>query len=337
MNHSNVYSDLSRICAVLLFLLPGSTCISAQEKTKYDPLQIPKSYVPPTKDLTVEDKKRSRKIPVKVYLPQQKQTAPVVLFSHGLGGSRDGCRYLGQHWAKRGYVAVFVQHPGSDESVWKNVPARQRMTALRKAANSKNYWLRVKDIPAVLDQLQNWNASKDHTLAGRLDMKRIGMSGHSFGAVTTQAVSGQSAMGGRISFADPRIKAAIAFSPSSPRRGDPKDAFSRVKIPWLLMTGTKDLAVIGGADVKSRLAVFPALPVGSKYELVLDKAEHSAFTERRSPGDKEKRNPNHHRAVLALSTAFWDAYLRDDKAARVWLDGKGPRTILQAKDRWRKK
>ena len=71
---------------------------------------------------------------------------------------------------------------------------------------------------------------------------------------------------------------------------------------------------------ESRLLVYPALPPGSKYELVLDKAEHSVFTEGRLPGDKEKRNPNHHRAILAVTTAFWDAYLRDDSEARRWLD-----------------
>jgi len=55
------------------------------------------------------------------------------------------------------------------------------------------------------------------------------------------------------------------------------------------------------------------------------------------PGDKEARNPNHHRAILALSTAFWDAYLRGDAAARAWLDGDGPRSVLEPKDRWQKK
>jgi len=36
------------------------------------------------------------------------------------------------------------------------------------------------------------------------------------------------------------------------------------------MTGTKDVAPVGAADLESRLAVFPALPPGGKYELVLD-------------------------------------------------------------------
>jgi hypothetical protein len=163
------------------------------------------------------------------------------------------------------------------------------------------------------------------------------MSGHSFGAVTTQAVSGQKTQRGTALFTDPRIDAAIIMSPSSPNAGSPESAFGEVSIPWLLMTGTKDLAIIGNADMKSRLAVFPALPPGGKYELVLDGAEHSAFTERALPGDTEPRNPNHHRVILALSTAFWDAYLRGDDAAKKWLDGDGPESLLEEGDRWLRK
>jgi predicted dienelactone hydrolase len=141
-----------------------------------------------------------------------------------------------------------------------------------------------------------------------------------------------------ISRADQRIKAAIAFSPSGPRQnGDPKQAFGDVKIPWMLMTGTKDTAPIGDQDVKSRLSVFPALPAGAKYELVLNNAEHSAFTDRALPGDQQKRNPNHHRVILALSTAFWDAYLRQDAQAKAWLDGDGPKSLLEPGDHWQRK
>jgi hypothetical protein len=153
--------------------------------------------------------------------------------------------------------------------------------------------------------------------------------------VTTQAVSGQAAplVGQR--FTDKRIRAAISFSPSSPRRGDAARAFGSVSIPWMLMTGTKDTAPIGDQTVESRLAVYPNLPASiDKYELVLDHAEHSAFTDRALPGDRERRNPNHHRAILALSTAFWDAYLRDDPAARAWLQGAGAKSVLDPQDRW---
>ena len=89
-------------------------------------------------------------------------------------------------------------------------------------------------------------------------------------------------------------------------------AFGSVKIPWMLMTGTKDTSPIGGQTVETRLAVFPALAAGDKYELVLNNAEHSVFTDRALPGDREPRDPNHHRVILALSTAFWDAFVKQN-------------------------
>jgi predicted dienelactone hydrolase len=303
----------------------------------YDPLAVTDPNHIQTLDLTVKDDARNREIPIRVYLPATKSPQPVVLFSHGLGGSRNGSVYLGNHWAARSYVAVFLQHPGSDTSVWQDKPAGERMDAMRQAANLQNFLLRAKDVHAVLDQLEHWNVSNDHPLAKRLDMNHVGMSGHSFGAITTQAVSGQMVTGLRQTLTDPRIKAAVIMSPSSPIRGNAKQAFARVAIPWLLMTGTKDVAPIGNADVPSRLAVFASLPPGHKYELVLDRAEHSAFSDRALPIDTEKRNPNHHRVILALSTAFWDAYLRENPAAQAWLDGDGPRSLLEKDDRWEAK
>jgi predicted dienelactone hydrolase len=303
--------------------------------TAYDPLAVPVGP-PETVDLLVVDASRQREVPLRVYLPRNEAPAAVVLFSHGLGGSREGSSYLGLHWALRGYVAVFLQHPGSDASVWQDVPARARRAAMEDAASARNLLLRVRDVTAVLDQLERWNAERGHVLTGRLDHRRVGMSGHSFGAVTTQVVAGQRARGGR-SLADERIRAAIAMSPSWRGRGDATAAFGTVAIPWLLMTGTQDLAPIGGADLGSRLAVFPALPPGGKYELVLEGAEHSAFTDRALPGDSAPRNPDHHRTILALSTAFWDAWLQRDEAARRWLDGEGPRSVLDQSDRWQRK
>ena len=303
----------------------------------YDPLAVSANASVQTADLTVYDAARKRDIPIRVYLPQKKYPAPVVLFSHGLGGSREGNVFMGYHWAGRGYVSIFIQHPGSDTGVWQDKPPGQRMASMRRAASIENLMLRVEDVHAVLDQLEIWTKADRHVLAGRMDLMRVGMSGHSFGAVTTQAVSGQTTAGGLLSFTDARIRAAIAFSPSCPRLANPKRAFGKVKIPWMLMTGTKDVAIIGDADVESRLAVFPALPPGSKYELVLYNAEHSAFTDRALPGDKIPRNPNHHKVILALSTAFWDAYLGNNPEARIWLDGYGPRSIMEKRDRWQKK
>jgi len=316
----------------------GLACWASAATVAYDPLEKdadPESIK--TLDTAFTYGRQNREIPVLVYLPPGDKKHPVVIFSHGLGGSRKGSAYLGKHWAASGYVTVFIQHPGSDESVMEGLPPLKRYAALKKAASLRSTLDRVRDIPASIDQLAKWNKETNHPLKGRCDLKRVGMSGHSFGALTTQFVSGQQ-MGNRgRTFTDKRIKAALPMSPSGPRRGSAETAFGEVSIPWLLMTGTEDDSPIGDFEPEDRLRVFPALPSKGKYELVLWNAEHSAFTERRLPGDKKRRNPNHHRAILAISTAFWDAYLKNRKDALAWLDGDGPRTILEPKDRWQKK
>lgn len=322
---------------VLIGCLSSVAARLCAAEAAYDPLRVAEGPRPAVTNLTVRDVPRGRDVPVKIYMPAGTNAAPVVLFSHGLGGSCENNPYLGEHWARRGYAVVFVQHPGSDESVWKGRAAGGRLAAMREAASAQNFALRVKDIPAVLAWLARWNAEPGHALSGRLDVSRVGMSGHSFGAVTTQAVSGQRFPLGLADFTEPRIRAAVAFSPSAPKRGSAERAFGEVRIPWLLMTGTKDTSFINDTTVEARLAVYPALPPGGKYELVLEGAEHSAFGDRALPGDREARNPNHHRAILALSTAFWDAYLREDAAARAWLDGPAARGVLEPGDRWQRK
>jgi len=323
----------TRILVVLQMSL-GLAFTAAAADGRYDPLATNDCAAPKVVNLTVTDAVRNRDIPLRVYLPTNTAPVPVILFSHGLGGNREGSQFLGQHWAARGYVAVFLQHPGSDDSVWKATAVKNRKQAMNQAASLDNFLLRVQDVPAVLNQLKIWNSTTNHALAGRMNLNKIGMSGHSFGAVTTEAVSGENLAITGQQFTDPRIRAAIAFSPSIPKAGSVDKAFGSVKIPWLLMTGTKDVAPIGDTGVASRLAVYPALQGAPKYEVVLYNAEHSVFTDRPLPGDHEPRNPNHHRVILALSTAFWDAYLRDDADALAWLSSNRPRTLMEADDRW---
>ena len=301
----------------------------------YDPLAKPPPAQARFHDLEFTDAARNRKLPVRVWLPASGKPEPVLLFSHGLGGSREGAAYLAEHWSARGFVVVCLQHPGSDDSVWKSSKVGQRRVDMQKAANAENLLLRAGDVPAVLDQLEKWNAEPNHLLSGKLDTSRIGMSGHSFGAMTTQLLAGQTLAGK--SFADTRVKAALPMSPSPPRIGNDRRAFAGVKIPCLLMTGTLDDSPIGNTRPEDRRLVFPALPPGNKYELVLDKARHSAFSDRLLPGDGLARDPNHHRVILALSTAFWDAHLRGNGEALVWLNGNKPREVMIAADLWQKK
>lgn len=311
-----------------LLLLACAGIVSAA----YDPLAVPEGKV---ESLTfeVKDAVRDRVLPIRVYLPAGKAAAPVVLFSHGLGGSRDNNPYLGNHWAKRGYVVVFMQHPGSDESVWKDVPQGKRMEAMKRAASTDSFLKRVKDVPAVIDALADWNKKPEHPLRQRMDLEHIGMSGHSFGANTTQAVAGQGFARDRVSFNEARIDAAVMMSPSPPALGDPAAAFSPIRIPCLLMTGTRDDSPIGNSKAEDRLKVFPHLEKAAAWQVVFDQADHMSFSDRDLMG-KPQRDARYHKAILALSTAFWDAQIKGNDDAKKWLKGDEAKAVLRPEDRW---
>jgi dienelactone hydrolase len=324
-----------RLGVAFALLLGASHGSQSWCQEAYDPLRLPATSPVQAIELTVDDEARARKIPLRVCLPSATKPAPVVIYSHGLGGSRNGSKFLGQHLAARGYLVVYIQHPGSDDSVWRNEPLRTRMSSMKSAASAENLKLRCEDVKSLLDQLERWNAKPGHPLADRVAMEHIGMSGHSFGAHTTQAVAGQNFPLIRHKFLDTRIDAAIAYSPSSPPIGDLKTIFGKVNVPWLLMTGTQDVSPIGGQSVESRTAVYANLTDAiDKYEVVLFGAEHAVFTDVGARSGNRGTVAEHHRTILALTTAFWDAYLHDDAKAREWLAGDQVKTVLDEKDRW---
>ena len=78
-----------------------ATCVGSAiaADPSYDPVSISNPRKAETVDTAVADASRSREIPLRVYLPATMAPAPVVLFSHGLGGSRAGNPYLGEHWS----------------------------------------------------------------------------------------------------------------------------------------------------------------------------------------------------------------------------------------------
>ncbi|MEM6916373.1 MAG: acetylhydrolase [Verrucomicrobiota bacterium] len=268
------------------------------------------------------DEARNRTVPVKIYLPAESEASPLVLFSHGLGGSREGNPYLGNHWAAHGYVVVFLQHAGSDRGVWESVKMAERINALKEAANVRSAIARYEDVPFVIDQLEAWNTEEGHALEGRLDLERIGMSGHSFGAHTTQAVMGQKFPVDR-SFQEPRLQAFLAFSPSTSKQMSPEESFGEVEAPVLLMTGTKDGSPLEPEmNPETRTRVYGGLSPGNKFQLVLEDAEHFAFSEGGDGFRDRKRIDHHHPAILKISTLFWNAYLKGEESARSLLQSE---------------
>ena len=269
------------------------------------------------------DAKRNRHVPVKIYFPPGGTGPfPVIIFSHGLGGSREGYEYLGRYWANRGYVSVHLQHLGSDAAVWEDSPITNLLTDMRKAAaNLENAANRPLDVSFAIDQLERLNL-ESALFKNRLDLARLGVAGHSFGAFTTLAVAGQVFImpaGREISYADSRVKAAIAMSAPVPARTNTFDrAFGKIKIPVLHMTGTADYSPIGETHPEERRVAFDHIHGADQFLLTLAGGDHNVFggVSRQVSPEKETQFKE---LICESSTSFWDAYLKGNAKAKAWL------------------
>ncbi|MDB5498241.1 MAG: hypothetical protein JWP28_2272 [Phenylobacterium sp.] len=98
---------------------------------------------------------------------------PVILFSHGFGGTARMMAWFGAPLARAGYVVIAVDHPGNN--------GMDKMTA----AGAILWWDRAQDLRAALDAVK-----ADPAIGPHLDLKRIGVSGFSAGGFTSLVSAG---------------------------------------------------------------------------------------------------------------------------------------------------
>lgn len=319
------------LAAVLLSLVVAATHVLGADADYAAPGRFAVREI----DVTWTDPARHRDVPLRIRLPAGQQRLPTILFSHGLGGSTAGGQEWGEQWASRGFAVIHVQHPGSDESLWKDKPASERWSSLWGGANVQQFLARVADIKFVVAELGRRQAAGD-ALVVPLDLDRLGMSGHSFGAITTLYLGGQRLpvtvpeLLGR-GIAEPRFKAFLAFSPQAIGK-DAGHEFARFPRPALLVTGTLDNVSFGGVGTTpaDRLLPFEAMAAaGNKFLLVVEDADHRFFngvrgmrdyrSGRRTDIDFAAVEQRGYRLIKSVSTAYWLAYLADDAAAMRWL------------------
>ena len=282
------------------------------------------------RDELVDEQRDGREVPIKFYYPvleDDSAQVPLVIWSHGLGGSRDGAGFLARFVASNGYAVLNTQHIGTDSSLWEGKPGHP-WDNIRKAEITQETALnRYQDVPFVLDQLPAWIAAQDD-VAGLVDLDTLGMSGHSFGAITTQIMAGQKVLqdDDLISLKEDRFKAAIAYSPSPPFGYDQASfdtLFADITAPVLYMTGSEDDSPITGKDYRYRIPVFDNSRGDDQYMVVLDDADHMVFAGSRGKLGKNEKRDLHEEQIKILSLAFWDAYLKDDPDAKNWFSGQG--------------
>ncbi|WP_158944543.1 dienelactone hydrolase family protein [Granulicella sp. S190] len=268
---------------------------------------------------------------------------PVVMLSHGTGGSAMQMAWLGTVLARHGYIAVAVNHPGNN--------ALEPYTAEGFAL----WWERAIDISDAVDALL-----KDSTFGPRVDATRIGAAGFSIGgytvlelagARTTQAdflaacaaeptlptcrvpemknfgspeditarvkaTSAESLARGGDSYRDPRIRAVFAVAPAV-GQAFREDAFREVGIPVAMVVGAADPIAPAAANAAKFKKLMPRseltiLPGEVSHYTFLDtctdagKAKLGVYCADAAGVDREKV----HATVTSMAVKFFDQNLR---------------------------
>lgn len=308
-------------------------------------------YTVDRREASWHDEARNRDVPVCIYTPHVEKAEglraakfPLIIFSHGMGGSRDGYAYIGKHLASHGYVVIHPTHAGSDtkairEAMLKNSGGgriRDRLKGGKKGgegliaentSDPDNLRNRPRDVSFVIDAVK-----KDEKLEAMTDLERIGVAGHSFGAYTSLAVAGMTVdlpegpEGGKgKSFREPRVKAVVAMSPQGEgAMGITKGSWEKVAAPVLTLTGTKDYGQ-GQMAAAWRRQPFDSIKGVPDYIVTIRDASHMTFADNAGAKIKgETPSPDHAkhlRYVKMATTAFFDAYVRGDQTALKWIQG----------------
>lgn len=270
---------------------------------------------------------------------------PLVLLSHGSGGSGLQLAWLGTYLAAHGYIAAAVDHPGNN--------ALEPYTL----QGFMLWWLRARDISVVLDHLL-----ADPEFTPRIDKGRIGAAGFSLGgytmielaggvanpqavldfcesprsqgtcnihefpdliAKTNQALKNDSAFAaafahGNQSYRDPRVRAVFAIAPAIAVAFSP-ETLARISIPIEIVAGAAD-PLAPPADNAEYLARHIA---HAKVTILPGGVAHYTFLDPCGPAGKQSKDlavycadaPGVdrqlvHQKVAAMAAHFFDANLR---------------------------
>ncbi|MGF1939034.1 MAG: alpha/beta hydrolase [Nostoc sp. ChiQUE02] len=229
----------------------------------FDPSQTGSAQVK-ILNLSLNDQKRDRKIPVDVYWSDAATpNKPVIVFSHGFGSVRTDLRYLAEHLASHGYVVAALEHPGSNEA-----NTNLALQGKTRVVKPQEFLYRPQDISFVLDELEKLNQTANNPLQGKLATTNAMVVGYSFGGGTALAVAGaelqlehlkqrckknltslslaegmqciaEELPENTYQLRDTRIKQAIALNPTTSLIFG-ETGLTKVQVPTLVLAGSAD-------------------------------------------------------------------------------------------------
>lgn len=281
------------------------------------------SFVVRTTQLTLSSRPGYNRLVMKVYYPLGVSApCPVILVSHGLGGSQNDCAYLGSAWAARGLVSIHIRHQEISEDCRGD---RMRPLPAYREAYEK-YWT-ARTVTRDLETILNWltrtrtlgEKSPEELIGVKLDANRIGVAGYNLGALASLMLAGQLPPDGGAPIIDSRVKAVVSLgAPVYPTRTTPRQLYQPLTTPVFFVAGTADDSIVGETKAAQRRLPFDLSPHGEHYLLTLAGGDHQIYSGNRFTGRGEN-DAVYHRVIARGTTLFWQATLGNNANAEAIL------------------
>jgi pimeloyl-ACP methyl ester carboxylesterase len=220
---------------------------------------------------------RGDDLQVRISAPVTGNALPIVVFSHGFGGSLDKYAPLADFWAAHGFVVVQPTHLDS-----------RTLAVTPDDPRHRDIWrIRIADLTRVLDDLDTLVAAVPG-LPGRADPDRVAVAGHSWGAQTASTLLGAGVLDAAGNpgedFTDKRVTAGVLLSLTgtgeslTPFAAENfafmHPAFSDFTTPALIVTGDHDQSHLSTRGPDWFTDAYFMSP-GAEHLLTLFGGEHS--------------------------------------------------------------
>jgi len=202
------------------------------------------------------------------------QSMPVVVFSHGITGTRHLHQALYEHLVSHGYIVVAPDHSfDANLTIFPDghiANYRSNITGHPDSLNVRIMQMdtRATDISFILDQIEKMQSGEiESKINGKIDLEKLAIGGHSYGGSTAMVASHR----------DNRVKACFVLDGwVSPIPQNTID--EGINIPFFFMGRPS----WDGSDYPQnypRLDSFFTHSSGSKYRLIIKETEHLDFSD----------------------------------------------------------
>ncbi|MFD5625827.1 alpha/beta hydrolase family protein [Streptomyces sp. NPDC127072] len=213
------------------------------------PPRDPDQRIVAVKPITVPAPGRSPDLQVKVTAPLSGENLPVIVFSHGNAWSLDGYAPLVDRWAAAGFVVVQPTH----------LDSRRNGIGWDDPRFATIWRVRISDLHAVLDGLDDILVQAGGGLRARVDRERVAVVGHSWGAQTVGALLGTRVLDADgvpgEDFTHPAVSAGALIAATG--TGDTLTPFAAEHLPFMrpdYSTMTTPALIIAGGKDQSQLS-----------------------------------------------------------------------------------